>query len=326
VICEFSAKRDIPLWAFRSLLGHCMQLDLPSFPAQPDKLKKWPIVVFDSGIWGTCEMYTQFCRDLASLGMIVIALEHEDGSGIYATKSGTGEKIDYVDPPEGDDGDLIQRIVEFRRPFLEFRNKELSAAMQAIKHLAAAEAPSESPLAKVLSTGDGNDLLLVGHSFGAASALFFMKGLSERGAECPFRSALLMDLWPEPLPLDVTSFTPPVPIGMIVSTEWADKPKFLQRNLDVAKSAGKQCLAALHIRGTLHQWISETQLILPCWVLKKIGMMHPSANGQKPYQVTMQAVQQLLEAFRSPQAQEQLTDNLRKLDPEAVELLSMPEA
>ena len=28
-------------------------------------------------IWGSCEMYTQFVRDLASYGMVVIAIEHE---------------------------------------------------------------------------------------------------------------------------------------------------------------------------------------------------------------------------------------------------------
>ena len=29
-------------------------------------------------IWGSCEMYTQFLRDLASYGMVVIAIEHEE--------------------------------------------------------------------------------------------------------------------------------------------------------------------------------------------------------------------------------------------------------
>jgi len=30
------------------------------------------------------EMYTQLCMHLASLGYVVVALEHEDGSGAYA--------------------------------------------------------------------------------------------------------------------------------------------------------------------------------------------------------------------------------------------------
>merc|ERR1712048_220007 len=94
--------------------------------------EKWPIVVFSSGLFGCCEMYTQFCRDLASIGAIVLAVEHEDGSGIYAQNAETGEDITYSKPPADLDTSDNSAIANFRHPFLEQRADEITATIAAI--------------------------------------------------------------------------------------------------------------------------------------------------------------------------------------------------
>ncbi|CAE7232704.1 plg7 [Symbiodinium sp. CCMP2592] len=195
IYTEIGTKRDIPLWGLRALLDF-PQIDAPLRPGKPDSSKKWPVAVFSSGLWGSCEMYTQFCRDLASLGVIVLALEHEDGSGIWAT-SGTGEPIPYKDPPSG------STIPEFRAPQLDQRASDLAASAFAIQSIAQSEAghtSNTSLLAEVLRTGDANDLHFVGHSFGAAGMLTYLKDLAEKGLDCPYGSVQdyigMALLWP----------------------------------------------------------------------------------------------------------------------------------
>ncbi|CAL1139375.1 unnamed protein product [Cladocopium goreaui] len=88
VLQAIGDAKGIPASALRSLFGGSMQED-PS--CEVSTASKWPIAVFTSGspvteveaigalqIWGSCEMYTQFLRDLASYGMVVIAIEHEE--------------------------------------------------------------------------------------------------------------------------------------------------------------------------------------------------------------------------------------------------------
>lgn len=315
IYTEIGTKKDIPLWGLRALLDF-PQIDAPLRPAKPESSKKWPVAVFSSGLWGSCEMYTQFCRDLASLGVIVLALEHEDGSGIWAT-SGTGEPIPYKDPPSG------STIPEFRAPQLDQRASDLAAAAFAIQNIAQSEATSStSLLAEVLHTGDANDLLFVGHSFGAAGMLTYLRDLAEKGLECPYGSALIMDLWTEPLPDAVLSHKPQIPIAHIVSTEfWEDKPEIRTGMDKVHEAAAEQCHAAVHITGTLHQWISETQLLMHSFLLRKAGMMGPGGY-HACREATMKAASAMLASFRHPASQAGLRETLANLDPQTCELVA----
>merc|ERR1712224_489354 len=77
-------------------------------------------------------MYTQFCRELASAGAIVIAIEHEDGSGLFAKNASTGEIITYVNNPDDLDKDDSKALAAFRHPFLEKRADELTATVASV--------------------------------------------------------------------------------------------------------------------------------------------------------------------------------------------------
>ena len=120
----------------------------------------WPTVIFSHGLFGSMELYSTICREIASHGFVVVAPEHEDSSASYAEKatshefSGDGiRKSDQVevifgngaariDLSEGYDEyfakyvipyktpeDVVysekESVINFRRPFLQKRFQEL---------------------------------------------------------------------------------------------------------------------------------------------------------------------------------------------------------
>ena len=80
--------------------------------------QKYPIYIHSHGMYGHPDMYINICKDMASFGMIVISLNHEDHSGCYAEKI-TKEKVFYEDAPYKDK--IRENIEPFRKPFLEKR-------------------------------------------------------------------------------------------------------------------------------------------------------------------------------------------------------------
>jgi dienelactone hydrolase len=158
-----------------------------SFNTVSRKKKKFPIVLFSHGLGGCMEMYTQFCQQLSSYGYIVIALEHEDGSGAYAERIINDNKnkdettrILYKRP---DDSPYSRtKVVTFRQPFLQKRVDEINTiinillenkndksnniqsyqkeTMPSVKH------PLLDKILQISDTSKG--ISFVGHSFGAA--------------------------------------------------------------------------------------------------------------------------------------------------------------
>eukprot|EP00913_Durusdinium_trenchii_P004092 g3791.t1 len=233
--------------------------------------------LWHSGIWGACEMYTQFCRDLASFGIVVIAMEHEDGSGIYAVDS-EGQTIHYKDPPEGQD------IRSFRAPNLQQRTEEIAAMVRALKNF-----PTDvSPLSQVMQQTDPDRLALIGHSLGAAGAIRYLRTMSEKEELCPFQF--------EPLLEEDLAFTPQVDFAVFLSGEWMENSTFLSGNRQIVANSsnrGARCWAAMQSPGTSHQWISETQMIAPFWVLRRSGLMG-SGDWFRCYAATAKASGQIL--------------------------------
>jgi len=42
--------------------------------------KQWPLVIFSHGLAGGRNVYSHLCSRLAASGMVVLAIEHRDGS------------------------------------------------------------------------------------------------------------------------------------------------------------------------------------------------------------------------------------------------------
>lgn len=319
VIEKIATGYGLPLSVLSSLLSHTRQLDAPNAPKHKAEAG-WPIVLFTSGIWGSCEMYTQFCREVASSGAIVIALEHEDGSGLFATNRETGEPIPYaMEPPAGCDP------LTFRQPFLELHAEEIATAGATIRAVARGDdvagkspSPGEAALVAVLRNGNPDQVCLIGHSFGAAAAVRHLRHLVEKPPSGPsglpaYNGLLLMDLWGAPLLEEDLTFPWPsqVPVAFLISEGWYNAgPKATRR---LMQSSGVSCLGAAAVRGTSHQWISESHQFAPGWLLKRIQIAGPG-HLRRTRSTSFRAAQHALQAFTDPSRAKQFDKTLAELD------------
>lgn len=262
-------------------------------------------------------MYTQLCRELASIGAIVVAVEHEDGSGVFATDASTQEPIEYIQPPE-DAG-----IVEFRRPFLQ-RVNELNATISSIGALALGDGDDETDISIILRLANPHQIVHVGHSFGSASVFRYLQGLRQLPAENQSISqplgALLLDLFAESLAEPTASWSVPVPIALVNSEEFATSELEAPLHQKITTENPQNTIAFTYFRGTLHQWVSESHLFLPAWLLQTIGLMGPG-NYEETNAATMLAVQETVRTFLHPNPElsaPTLARNLVQINPNVV--------
>lgn len=313
VLAAISAGRKQPAWTMRWVVGSGAQIDPPGAPLTGDA-GKWPIIVFSSGIWGCCEMYTQLIRELASFGAIVVALEWEDASGIYAVNGSTGEAIPYSVPPFDDPTD--EDICGFRRPFLEQRDRDLDHAAATLKAMAAGSA-GDSPLAAVLSLGDPDKLLLAAHSFGATGAVHYLHGLKGREVTCPFIGAVLADVWWQPLLPGVQHSELPVPFALFLSGEWTGKWGRPETQEALIQANSSKCMFAATAPGTLHQFVSESHNWLPQWLGQRIGIMG-TAQHVRSYQAVVRAMQLAIESILDPSQASSARERVASIDAEVL--------
>ena len=136
---------------------------------------EWPLVVFSHGLGGCMEMYSQLAIQLASKGCVVVAMEHEDGSGSYA-ETKRGKPILYKRP---DDSPYSrEKVLKFRRPFLEQRVEETLQVIEAIKSCKKDETGDEV-LDSVMRMVDEKKIHFVGHSFGGATLVLVAQKLEQ---------------------------------------------------------------------------------------------------------------------------------------------------
>eukprot|EP00930_Biecheleria_cincta_P041034 TRINITY_DN28109_c0_g2_i1.p1 TRINITY_DN28109_c0_g2~~TRINITY_DN28109_c0_g2_i1.p1 ORF type:complete len:391 (+),score=58.12 TRINITY_DN28109_c0_g2_i1:54-1226(+) len=314
VIEKIASGYGLPRTVLKSLLAGVEQLD-PPCQLQPSKSPDgWPMLVFSSGIWGSCEMYTQLCREVAAVGFIVIAIEHEDGSGIYAQRASNGEIISYSQPPPGKHAD-----VSFRHPFLEKRADELDATTEAIFAAASGrEVPSASPqqlaLRQVLSGGNPSQLLLMGHSFGSTGVMRYLRRLRESNRSPRYSGVLLLDLWSGPLPAEDLAVLQ-IPFASLSSHSWFSSHG-MERLQQVVAASEDRCLGAFEVRGTAHQWVSESHFFAPLWLLRKIGIAGAAKDCTKTFRATIQWLQIMSEAMLIRRPRDEVRSSLASIDPE----------
>jgi len=110
--------------------------------------KSWPVVIFSHGLFGSLELYSTICCEIASQGFVVVALEHEDGSASYAQQVSpeAGVKFSENQSSFKDENDISSQeaylpipykkptgvtysekssVVNFRKPFLNKRYEEV---------------------------------------------------------------------------------------------------------------------------------------------------------------------------------------------------------
>ena len=134
----------------------------------------WPLVVFSHGLYGSSAGYSALCSEIASHGAVVLAMEHKDGSAIYS---------------ETDDGDASgYQFGQDTSVQTERRVTELRGVVACAQQVAS--------LAHEGLQVNARSVSLVGHSFGAATALCAAAEMQRGGARSPqVRGVLALDPW-----------------------------------------------------------------------------------------------------------------------------------
>jgi hypothetical protein len=291
-------------------LADCPQLD-QSYTPKDGNSAGWPIVVFSSGVFGSCEMYSQFCRELAAYGAIVIAIEHEDGSGCFATSATTGESVPNVSLiriPDGCDRDV------YRHPFLEQRADELGATAATVKHIVkqgiSGDVPPEQALfASVMKSGNADQLLLMGHSFGSCGIARYLRRLSDSQQPCPYTGAVLLDVVGSMCKKQDMAHEFQLPFALVYSEEWE------RAGLEAADqmASGPLCMGSCVLRGSRHQWISESHFFLPKWLLRKLNIMG-SGSFRRVHKATIQAMHHAMDALLGSAKAKDFSSQLAEID------------
>lgn len=207
VLKGMSVFSGVPQWVFGCLRSGFLAA-LPNAPvAIPDVAtgdnneKKWPLVIFSHGMGGSIDLYSVVTQQLASDGNVVVVVNHCDGSAsVTRTEDGRIAYYQKITPEVRDNvngagfkfrnGQLRQRVQEVRRV--------LNAVVQ--EHKTQVELQQQHGTAttnSVFALTDVENVSLVGHSFGAATAL------TTAHEDERIRSVVLLDAWMEPVDEDV---------------------------------------------------------------------------------------------------------------------------
>lgn len=236
----------------------------------------FPVIVFSHGLGGCMEMYSQLCANMASHGYLVLALEHEDGSGVFAERV-NGDLVYYRRPD--DTPYSREKVLDFRGPMLEQRVGEVESAVQFVVDTTcdtAKNSPKCDPLLeKILSAADTKSgVALVGHSFGAVTmALVAQRDL------IPMKSVALLDPWCFSLKdsdLDKGVASPPV--ISILSESWTKNNELPQVQRLLKNSVG---ISMFWLPGTVHQSFADSANWLPRVVARRMYMIGKDEERHK---------------------------------------------
>ncbi|ORX94096.1 hypothetical protein K493DRAFT_337969 [Basidiobolus meristosporus CBS 931.73] len=152
---------------------------------------RFPVVIFSHGLGGCRTTYSSICGEIASHGYVVCAVEHRDGTAnASALPKGEKELISYRWPPVDIDAEYV-----FRREQLLFRVTEIQQIIQRLERLNRGlgvddNNPPTDMEAQFQNRLDLSNVVMAGHSFGAATAIETL-----RVEKSFFKCGVLLDPW-----------------------------------------------------------------------------------------------------------------------------------
>ncbi|KAF2483720.1 platelet-activating factor acetylhydrolase [Neohortaea acidophila] len=202
----------------------------------PTSNGRWPVTFFSHGLAGSRNAYSYICGDLASHGMIVIAMDHRDGSSPVQYVRATTDTPAHVINAVKISHEPCEEVWQARDRQLRIRLWEISMAYEALMQIDAGQAVENldcntsnkrQERVEVLWQFDGKldihragKVSWAGHSFGAATMTQLVKSIyysAERPAESgkplikpnpdaavlhqimPESPLLILDMWGLPL-------------------------------------------------------------------------------------------------------------------------------
>lgn len=192
----------------------------------PEKVGRWPVMVFSHGLGGTRNAYSHLTGSLASHGMVVVAPEHRDGSApisyIHATDGSPPKAVDYRALPHKPSPE----VDEDRNKQLEIRLWESGKLHEALLkldsnptqlHNIGARTSQNAGLlamfASALDVDTPGKISWSGHSFGAATVVQFIKSVYYH-ASSPSNGYTPLYRPPPDSPL-ISQVTPSTPITLL---------------------------------------------------------------------------------------------------------------
>ena len=247
-----------------------------------------PVMIFSHGIAGIRTTYSSICCEMASRGVVVVALEHRDGSASM-TVDQKGNVYPYRAGPSG--LNLPMADYSYRAAQLAHRIKEIKSTTKFIDSLNeagdfASLISSGSNLVKTLMQFKGrllnNRLILLGHSFGGASCLAASQEIPD--VTC----CIAIDPWMFPLP------EPSLPIhrtdidNLIIINEkfsWSENDAAIQKFIDDFRHTDKS-FAKVQLLGCGHMDPSDLASIIPAKIIQILRPNYSiSANPHRLIQV-----------------------------------------
>jgi platelet-activating factor acetylhydrolase len=281
-----SVFTKLPAWLFHNMRNAV----LAAIEGAPVAAGNWPIVLFSHGLGGSLEMYSHVNQQLASSGLVVVVLNHCDGSASVASPA--DGQVEYYRQISREVRDNIDGAgFRFRNAQLRQRVRELRAVLTDLldrkRHAVTAKTGTAAvTLDDVLFTVDAANVSAVGHSFGAATAL------TAAHEDDRIARAVLLDAWMEPVDEAARDgLGDRVPVLHLLSEHffhWRDNFESTQQHAR-GNTHAQSRLAVLH--GSRHNNFSDIPVFSP-----RVNRWMKSAGTIDPF-YALRATGQLSAAF-----------------------------
>jgi len=230
--------------SFRSIFSICWQfmcknLKIPTIhqaqPAQPPS-GKWPVVIFSHGLGCNRYAYSKICYDLCSEGYVVASVEHREGSACHSTFffDQTMQEVAHYQ--------VEKEMDEYRERNIQanHRRDEVNRCLQMVLRLNEGIQPVNVleneqgyDLSDFIGKLDTEELYLMGHSFGACTALF------TASQHQIFKGIICMDPWMFPVSKEKFSVNTPV---LLISTESFARKENIEKVQEVCDDINSKLL------------------------------------------------------------------------------------
>ncbi|KAG9085564.1 hypothetical protein FS749_004325 [Ceratobasidium sp. UAMH 11750] len=230
---KFAGRSYWLLWPFVYLLARFIKLpaygDAPLEPPGTSEVDqssasletlvgsngKWPLVIFSHGLAGGRYTYSDYCGRLAAQGMVVLAIEHRDGSGPMVTpideETGKPAPKLYIQAKELSWDNEPTTNLPIRKDQLVFRIREIYEAFASFKSIVDGNQDTTVSMGSfnywdsLKGQVDCSKVFLTAHSFGGATSLSLLSSPPPEGhPQLPIEKVVLLDPWLDPLPLPGT--------------------------------------------------------------------------------------------------------------------------
>jgi platelet-activating factor acetylhydrolase len=161
------------------------------------------VMIFSHGLGGSRNTYSQWCGSIASYGVVVAAIEHRDGSAPVSVVH-AGSKSQFTVPYRRIT-DSEQNMV-YRTSQVAQRTYEVSRLVTVLRDINGGKVfdvndDKRTALERfkgILNIKKG-ELIMAGHSFGAATTVAVCKDKENAQAGYPlkdeFKAAIMLDIW-----------------------------------------------------------------------------------------------------------------------------------